>query len=169
MPICRSCRHLREFGPRGCDVAKCPRPHCAKGYCNTHYAQYRDGKDPHGEPYWLTKPIGFSAAHSRCRSLWGKASQYPCIECGKQAKQWAYDGTDPTELLEGVSRGAGQAGKSSYILYSIFPEFYMPMCYGCHARRDGARAANELREYRQWRQRTGMTLADCRCAEELDD
>ncbi|WPH57825.2 hypothetical protein [Mycobacterium phage WXIN] len=83
--------------------------------------------------------------------MWGSASQYPCIECGGQAKDWAYDGTDPVELLEIARQGTA-------MFYSRYPEFYMPMCRKCHGKRDGAMAQGELREYREWRYRTGLTV-----------
>jgi HNH endonuclease len=75
----------------------------------------------------------YDRAHLRVVRLWGKARLYPCIECGRPAQDWAYDGTDPTG--EGVKRK-----------YSIWPEFYMPMCHRCHLRRDkgSARMAHGL-------------------------
>lgn len=169
MPICRSCRHVRQFGVRVCEVDGCSKSHCARGLCGTHYKQWQTGKNPHKNPssWHPPAPVGCSAAHSRCASPWGRASQYPCVECGKRAAQWAYDGTDPMESLEGIAHGS--RGAVSYVLYSQWPEFYMPMCIPCHRRRDGAKMSEELREYRAWRLRTRMTLADCICvAEELE-
>lgn len=34
---------------RGCDVAGCPGPHSARGWCNRHYQQWRRWGDPLGE------------------------------------------------------------------------------------------------------------------------
>jgi HNH endonuclease len=65
----------------------------------------------------------YNRAHYRVVKLWGKARQYPCISCGSPARDWAYDGMDPT--------GEGVKWK-----YSIWPEFYMPMCHQCHLGRD---------------------------------
>jgi hypothetical protein len=84
--------------------------------------------------------------------LWGSASQYPCVICGRSAEDWAYDGADPTERLQEAS--------GSYQRYSRFPEFYMPMCRKCHLGRDKGAAAEELREYREFKHRTGLTLPE---------
>lgn len=81
------------------------------------------------------------SAHTRLHRLWGKASQYACVECGEPAREWAYDGTDPSQLY-------GLSDHGSWVLYSRFPEFYMPMCFPCHRRRDGAKARQELHAYR---------------------
>lgn len=44
--------------------------------------------------------------------------------------------------------------------YSVWPEFYMPMCVKCHRKSDSVKVAAELTEYRTWKQATGLTLAD---------
>ena len=93
-------------------------------------------------------------AHKRIYTLWGKARQYLCIECGGAAQEWAYDGTDPTEQYACASNA------NSWTHFSSYPEFYMPMCRRCHKGRDAAIAKEELREYREWKHRTGLTLAD---------
>jgi hypothetical protein len=62
---------------------------------------------------------GYARAHRKLQKLWGKAALYPCIACGGSARDWAYDGTDPT--AQGVE-----------FKYSVWPEFYMPMCHSCH-------------------------------------
>lgn len=59
----------------------------------------------------------YQNAHRRVYRLWGSASQYPCVRCGGSAKDWAYDGMDP----------------SSSINCSQNPEFYMPLCRRCHS------------------------------------
>lgn len=100
--------------------------------------------------------IGISYAHVRVRELWGKANQYSCIECGNQAAQWAYDGTDPTQLL-GPPRGNAHI----YVgWYSRYPEFYMPMCVGCHRRRDAAERSRELYEFRWFKYHLGDLVTD---------
>ena len=65
----------------------------------------------------------YNKAHYRVVKLWGPARNYLCIACGDPARDWAYDGTDPGE--RGVKRK-----------YSLWPEFYMPMCHACHLGRD---------------------------------
>jgi hypothetical protein len=78
--------------------------------------------------------------------LWGSARLYPCIECGKAAEQWAYDGTDPEEL-SGLQKG--------YVrVYSRYPEFYMPMCRRCHTKRDEdwrKELKAQFSEFMQWK------------------
>lgn len=95
-------------------------------------------RPPHS--LWNTN-IKFHSAHERCKRLWGKAALHPCITCGGPANEWAYDGTDDSELYSPNQHGY-------WNLYSRFPEFYMPMCRKCHARRDGAIARQQLHEYR---------------------
>lgn len=65
---------------------------------------------------------------------------------------WAYDGTDPGQQVDKKGDKA--------LIYSSWPEFYMPMCRKCHIRRDRGAAAEELSEFREWKSRTGLTLAD---------
>lgn len=98
----------------------------------------------------------YNAAHTRISSLWGSASRYPCVSvnCSGMAEEWAYDGTDPTHLFEEQTGG-------SHCHYSLWPEFYAPMCRPCHRARDMAIAAAELREYRAWKMRNpGRSLED---------
>lgn len=70
---------------------------------------------------WKWDNVTYEGAHGRSHRLWGSASQYPCVICGKPAREWAYDGTD---LCQKVSP-RGQ-------VYSPYPEFYMPACGHCH-------------------------------------
>lgn len=148
---------LRFHKPgRKCKVAGCSRPHAAKGYCSVHRERERKGL-PIDTPIrdgLLTDRCDFTAAHVRVKAVWGPARQYPCIECGEAAKDWAYDGTDSTELLGVAAKGR------SLMRYSLYPEFYMPMCRKCHHSRDKGRAAQELREYREFKHRTRMTLPE---------
>jgi hypothetical protein len=71
------------------------------------------------------RDIAYRTAHERVWALWGKASEYRCIHCGSPAQEWAYDGTDPEQLVE-LKNG-------KYPLwYSPYPEFYYPACIPCH-------------------------------------
>ncbi len=151
---------IRIIDPgRGCAAEGCDREHDSWGYCTAHVARFT-GKIavPLDDPIrdGLQNYCDFAAAHVRVTTLWGKASQYPCIECGGPARDWAYDGTDPTELL-----GTGVAG-GSLMRYSRFPEFYMPMCRKCHHGRDKGAAARELREYRILKYDTGLSIDQIR-------
>lgn len=132
-----------------CSVAGCEAIHHAKGYCEGHY-QRKVGKssvlgDVHGD-------IRYSAAHLRVKAQWGSASQYSCVECGSQAREWAYDGTDPEQLFGHQTASE----KSSKVFYSRYPEFYMPMCLSCHRTRDSRKAQDELLEYRTIRHLSGL-------------
>lgn len=106
---------------------------------------------------WLGNDVSYATAHARPRTLWGRASQYSCVNCGASARDWAYDGTDPTQLF-----GPNCVSKPQILwhYYSAWPEFYMPMCVACHRRKDKIAVQMELREYRAWKHRTGRTLAD---------
>lgn len=139
---------------RACAVDGCPREYTAKGYCSLHYARSsgyvnRELTDPDNYGEVAT----YAASHVRIFALWGSAKNYSCVLCEQTACQWAYDGTDPDQQY-------GQGSGKSFMHYSIYPEFYMPMCSVCHLRRDKRLAAAELREYREWKHRTGLTLKD---------
>ena len=106
------------------------------------------------KPSYAIQPVtNGCSAHRRVIKTWGRAKDHPCVECNNPAYDWAYDGTDPSERYSQRSTG-------HWVLFSSWPEFYMPMCRSCHCARDRAIAARELREYREWKFRTGGTLAD---------
>lgn len=110
-----------------CIIDGCAGKHEAKGWCSTHYRRYLR----HGDPLKRMNAgggVSYNAAHVRCRRLWGPASQYPCVHCGGNACDWAYDHSDPSELT-----GLPSAGAASLAVYSAWPEFYMPLCKTCHA------------------------------------
>jgi hypothetical protein len=77
---------------------------------------------------------GYKGAHGRVRKMWGSASQYDCIRCEGEAESWAYDHADPQEKCELERFPDG--GKP----YSVWPEFYVPMCWPCHTLFDIANA-----------------------------
>ncbi|AYD82237.1 hypothetical protein SEA_WAMBURGRXPRESS_58 [Mycobacterium phage Wamburgrxpress] len=127
-----------------------------KEYCQLHYQRARRGKPLDTTPRnSIFYPVTLRRAHDRIARLWGPASAHPCVDCAKPAKDWAYDGTDPDQLL---GKPASKVTSGSW--YSIFPEFYMPLCRSCHVKRDRVSVAAELYEYRKWRAETRLTLAD---------
>lgn len=144
---------VKKRQPEKCVAAGCEKKPTSLGYCATHNAQYRK----HG----TVKPIRtvwdevtYHGAHQRCGALWGAAKHHPCVVCGKPAADWAYDGTDPTELYDAQD----YFNQVRTILpYSRFPEFYMPMCKTCHKQRDMQELDDELGAFREWRksQRSG--------------
>ena len=83
----------------------------------------------------LVEHSKYNAAHRTVKYLWGKASQFLCIKCGKQAQDWAYDGKDPTELFA-YDPGAEHREGVQPMRFSIWPEFYAPMCRSCHKKMD---------------------------------
>jgi hypothetical protein len=138
-----------------CRGPECDRDAFANGYCPSHNAQlYRGADIAPIKKSSIFDDCTYNMAHDRCTRLWGPAKGYPCVACDGQAKEWAYDGTDPGEVY-----GPNRGGRGiSNIYYSAFPEFYMPMCHKCHRVRDLGRAFTELKVYREWTYRTGKTL-----------
>lgn len=149
-----------------CSVELCDKPAVVRELCGKHYQRWRKygdtstvntpfrGNALRGEshPRWGGKQIGYGSAHCRVTMLWGSASGYLCVVCGKAANNWSYDGTDPEQNY------AQYRGR--WLFYSPWPEFYMPMCGSCHHIRDKNIAAQELYEYRSWKHRTGKTLSE---------
>lgn len=45
-PAKTSMEKIKSAGPKGCRIAKCKRPYRAKGYCNVHYREWRQGMHP---------------------------------------------------------------------------------------------------------------------------
>ena len=68
---------------------------------------------------------GPQAVHSRLYRSRGPAKEHNCVECGNQARDWAYQYSDPNEVDTPEGRK-----------YSISMEHYSPMCRRCHIRFD---------------------------------
>jgi hypothetical protein len=136
-----------------CSIDWCSKTVASHGLCATHAHRRRRHGDPLARSRGGEATVTYEGAHSRLAALWGSASQYLCVTgCGSSARHWAYDGTDPSQGLSTINGSA--------LWYSSYPEFYMPMCARCHGQRDGALARAELREYREWKLRTGRSLVD---------
>jgi hypothetical protein len=154
-----------EFEPRMKQPEKCTFPGCArraksKSYCSAHNRQLRvHGRMVDIREWTVWDPCSYSASHHRCRQLWGRVQQYPCVACRKPAEEWAYDGKDPTELYD---EKADFGTVRTILPYSRFPEFYMPMCKSCHKRRDLQELHDEFAGFREWRKskRTGSGSDD---------
>ncbi|MEC4611818.1 hypothetical protein [Tsukamurella tyrosinosolvens] len=81
----------------------------------------KNPRPPKQTDWWA--PIAYRTAHLRCGRFYGVyVRDVRCWKCRGPAEHWAYDLTDPTELID-PRRGCR---------YSRFPEFYMPMCRSCH-------------------------------------
>ena len=76
----------------------------------------------------VTDTPTYVAAHDRVRAIRGKASQFPCVDCGEKARDWSYDHEDENELVN----PKGHA-------YSPEPEHYFPRCKHCHTLFDKGR------------------------------
>lgn len=71
------------------------------------------------------KVVRYYSAHSRVQRGNGPASNYRCVDCGNQAKDWSYDHSDPEEVQD--ERG---------IFYSMKETHYVPRCVPCHRKHD---------------------------------
>lgn len=82
----------------------------------------------------------YAAAHLRIKRAKGPAKNYECLHCHRAALDWAYDGSDPNELVSTDPRRFGMR-------YSLDIDRYLPLCRGCHNRLDG-KDAKHLRDRR---------------------
>lgn len=81
-----------------------------------------------------TEAPTYATAH---RWIWdtnGPAAEHKCVQCSKQARDWAYDGEDPLEVV------AQFAHKG--LVYSLNPNHYKPMCKKCHCAFDAEMRRN---------------------------
>jgi hypothetical protein len=160
-------RQLRETGtvtpsfqprmkqPEFCSFEGCTGKARSKGYCSAHIRQLRlNGKMV--SIRMIFDECTYGGAHHRCRAIWGRVQQYACVECGDPAEEWAYDGTDQSELHD--TKHDWQL--RSYLPYSRFPEFYMPMCKRCHKKSDMKRLRVALQQFRESRKSQRQLLGD---------
>lgn len=161
-PYCRDLcrphyRRLREYGDplaptptrkKPTSTTKCSVEGCdgftgnghtgsARGYCHKHYARWRTWGNPEERDRRFALPgtMKYRSAHLLVNRVRGSASQFDCIECGKQAQEWAYDHRASDELADEEGRP-----------YSCNPEHYDPMCKSCHRSIDKMRRINARRQ-----------------------
>jgi hypothetical protein len=79
--------------------------------------------------------VGYTGAHDRVRRRFGSASTHPCVDCGKQAMDWSYNGGDAQELYDVTTQW--------HCAYSLRPEFYVPRCRLCHRNKDRGGVSGE--------------------------
>lgn len=70
----------------------------------------------------------YTAAHTRVYRSRGRASDYPCVDCGGEAEEWSYDST-------GVREHEALRG-NSLLKYSSDLDSYSPRCVPCHRKLD---------------------------------
>jgi hypothetical protein len=86
--------------------------------------------------------VGYKDAHTRVRTVRGKASQYACVDCSGAAAEWSYNHTDPDERVQRLRDTRSRAGGwVRELAYSLDPAFYDPRCRPCHIRHDQGRHA----------------------------
>jgi len=71
--------------------------------------------------------FGYRSMHARVARLRGRASGHMCAAvCGRRARHWAYDHTDPGAIPGGRDHGP----------YSLDEKHYIPLCVSCHNKID---------------------------------
>lgn len=79
--------------------------------------------------HYRADTVGYTGAHARCVTDFGKASTHPCVDCGHPAYHWSYNHTDPDELYA--------HGLCAHpVAYSLDTTHYSPRCVPCHKRYD---------------------------------
>jgi hypothetical protein len=117
-----------------CSIEDCGRPAHAHTYCHRHLYHYKRHGDPlhtpkiTGRPWKGDQPT-WAAVHKRLYRMLGPAVRFTCVDCGRGAEEWSYDGLDHAQLWE-------DQGRRSPIAYSTDPARYVPRCVPCHRRHD---------------------------------
>jgi hypothetical protein len=88
-------------------------------------------KDVSGDrnPNWRGDEVNYPGIHERLKALRGSATAYVCEHCDSDARDWAYDHTDPDQKFD-PDNGP----------FSLDLTKYMPLCKSCHRRVDAANA-----------------------------
>jgi hypothetical protein len=68
----------------------------------------------------MPPPLTYAGAHRRVYRRRGRAAAHACA-CGRPAKHWSYDHSDPASLTDRRGRP-----------YSLDPDHYFPTCVSCH-------------------------------------
>jgi hypothetical protein len=114
-----------------CAAWGCDRAVKAKGWCLKHYRRVKR----HGDPSVRAKgdSMTSNAVHLRLGRAKGPADQFPCYIawCDEQAKDWAYDHSDPDPLVSRNRHGR-------VFEYSADFERYIPLCRSHHSLLDRA-------------------------------
>lgn len=120
--------------PKPCTVEGCGERAHAHGYCGPHYYRFKkygsptvEGPGQHSGRKRLPTP-GYDTLHRRLSRDLGSAKTHTCVDCGKQAAEWSYNGGCPNELHDTLN--------SSSLAYSLDAGRYSPRCVKCHRRKD---------------------------------
>lgn len=89
------------------------------------------------DPKWLSKEVGYAAAHGRVRSVFGRATSHACEGngCDRAAEGWALTVTHGPCVRTEHKRD-DRNGKIRPMQYSLNPADYRPLCRPCHVRLD---------------------------------
>lgn len=101
-------------------------------------ADYRRAAARRGVRHDQPRPAAsYNATRRKLREARGPASAQQC-RCGARAKHWAYDHSDPGELI-------GDTGRGIVAAYSLDFDRYVPLCCSCHAQENARREPDRLR------------------------
>lgn len=81
----------------------------------------------------------YSAVHEKLNRLRGRPETHACAHCGKPATDWAYDHENPDPDAKVFEKQGN--------VYSLKPEYYMPLCRSCHVHFDKGDHCNSGHEY----------------------
>lgn len=81
----------------------------------------------------MSESTDYFAVHRRLGAELGPARWCRCVDCGRQAYDWSYEGGDPEELTTVLTNNRGY---SCTARYSLDPERYAPRCRPCHGVHD---------------------------------
>lgn len=127
-----------------CEVDGCEARHHARGYCMSHYHSFKAYGDPlalgiPGRRRLPASELSYDGAHRRIKYDRGRAVGNSCVDCGRPAEEWSYDGNAAVELTRAVGVPGPRGGRPYYgapLRYSADPADYSPRCKACHRRMD---------------------------------
>jgi len=129
-------KHGRGNRCRPCDNARCQGWQAKNADRAREYQRgYRSGafKD---RLVWDVRELSYLGIHRRLNVHFGKASEYACVHCNGPAREWAFT-QDDEDVRYGVN------GNGYVMAYSLKPEYYMPLCSGCHRAFDAKHKDNQ--------------------------
>lgn len=102
----------------------------SKGKCQACVSKQFYWSGPQSKRLDLRKEmVGYEGMHSRLRADRGRAAQYECMDCTKQATDWSLKYNAASVIKAQTGRAAGS-------LYSLDVNDYEPRCSDCHKKYD---------------------------------